>query len=159
MKGGVRTPLIISGPKIPKGKVVNEPAITMDVFSSILDILNIPLKDSRIDGKSLIASINGKMNKTDRPLFWHYPHYHSQGATPYSAVRLNKWKFYYFYEDGHTELYDLDSDLSEKTDISISFPNKVIELNLLLQSWLKKTNAQLPIPDNNFDSQKLNKKR
>jgi arylsulfatase A len=150
-EGGVRTPLIISGPKIPKGKVVNDPVITMDVFSTILDILNIQQKDPMIDGKSLIPVINGNVNKIKRPLFWHYPHYHSQGATPYSAVRLDKWKFYYFYEDGHTELYDLDTDLSEKTDISIRYTEKTVELNQLLQNWLKATNAQLPIVNANYD--------
>ena len=146
-EGGVRTPLIISGPKIPKGKVLNKPAITMDVFATILDLLNIQQPESKVDGISLIPAIKGIKDKTERPLFWNYPHYHTQGATPYSAVRLNKWKFYYFYEDGHCELYDLDTDLSEKTDLSIRYPKKSIELNDLLKNWLKETDAQLPMPN------------
>jgi len=149
-EGGVRTPLIISGPKIPKSKVLNEPAITMDVFATILDLLNIQQPESKIDGISLIPAIKGIKDMIERPLFWHYPHYHTQGATPYSAVRLNKWKFYYFYEDGHRELYDLDTDLSEKTDLSIRYPQKSIELNDLLKNWLKETDAQLPIPNTKY---------
>ena len=49
-EGGVRTPLIICGPKIPKGKVVDDPTITMDVFATILDILNIQ-KQAEMMGK------------------------------------------------------------------------------------------------------------
>ena len=156
-EGGTRTPLIVSGPKFPKGKIVDEPAITMDVFSTILDLVNISREGSETDGKSLRPAINGEKSKVERPLFWHYPHYHTQGATPYSAVRLNQWKFYLFYEDNHTELYDLNTDLSEKNDISAQNPEKMKELNHLLKNWLKETNAQLPIPNTNFDPQKLNK--
>jgi len=38
-------------------------------------------------------------------------------------------------------------DLSEKTDLSIRYPEKSIELNALLKNWLKETDAQLPIPN------------
>jgi arylsulfatase A-like enzyme len=157
-EGGVRTPLIICGPNIPKGKEVDDPAITMDVFATVLDILNIHV-DAKNDGESLIPVISGKVKTTDRPLFWHYPHYHTQGATPYSAVRLNKWKFYYFYEDGHTELYDLDADVSEKTDVVSRFPDKAAELNQLLQGWLKETNAQLPTSNPNYNPSKQSKRK
>ena len=158
-EGGVRTPLIIRGPNIPLGKLIHDPAITMDVFSTILDILHIKQNDAMIDGKSLMASILGKRKAPERPLFWHYPHYHSQGATPYSAVRLNNWKFYYFYEDGHTELYDLKKDLSEKTDIATRFPEKAMECNQLLQNWLKEINAQIPTININYDPLKQQKKK
>jgi len=153
-EGGVRTPLIISGPKIPKGMIIKDPAITMDVFATILDIANIQQNVPKIDGISLMASIKGKKKKMERPLFWHYPHYHSQGATPYSSVRLNQWKFYYFYEDGHTELYDLDADISEVTDLSGRYPEKAGELHQLLLTWLKETNAQLPPTDAIIDNHK-----
>ena len=159
-EGGTRTALIVSGPKIPKGKIVNDPAITMDVVSTILDLVNISKQGAGMDGKSLLPAINGQKTKADRPLFWHYPHYHTQGATPYSAVRLNKWKYYLFYEDNHTELYDLEADLSEKNDISAQNPEKMKELNLLLKNWLKEVNAQLPVPNAAYDPQKItNKKR
>ena len=158
-EGGVRTPLIISGPKIPKGSVVHNPAITMDVFATVLDILNIPKKDRYLDGVSLLPAIKGKKNLTERALFWHYPHYHSQGATPYSAIRLNQWKFYYFYEDGHNELYDLEQYLSETKDLASQLPEKVAELNVLLKNWLAETNAQLPATNTNFDPQKQNRKK
>jgi len=159
-EGGTRTPLIVSGPKIPKGKIVDDPAITMDVVSTILDLVNISKQGAGMDGKSLLPAINGQKTKADRPLFWHYPHYHTQGATPYSAVRLNKWKYYLFYEDNHTELYDLEADLSEKNDISAQNPEKMKELNLLLKNWLKEVNAQLPVPNAAYDPQKItNKKR
>jgi arylsulfatase A-like enzyme len=158
-EGGTRTPLIISGPGIPKGEVINYPVITMDVFSTILELAGISKKGISIDGKSLLPAINGGKNLSDRPLFWHYPHYHSQGATPYSAVRLKNWKYYYFYEDNHAELYDLGKDVSEKQDLSGQNPRKMKELNGLLNNWLREVGAQLPVPNTNYDPQKQNKKR
>jgi arylsulfatase A-like enzyme len=149
-EGGTRTPLIICGPDIPRGKIVDDPAITMDVFSTILALTGTLGKGRAIDGQSLLPAINGAGNLLNRPLFWHYPHYHSQGATPYSAVRLKNWKYYYFYEDKHAELYDLSTDLSEENDISAQNAEKMKELNHLLMNWLKETKAQLPISNTTF---------
>jgi arylsulfatase A-like enzyme len=157
-EGGVSTPLIISGPKLPAGKIVDSPAITMDVFATILDLANIQQTDPQVDGKSLVATLKGETDLAERQLFWHYPHYHSQGATPYSAVRLGKWKFYHFYEDGRNELYDLETDLSEKTDLSNRNSNKTAELKRLLDNWLKEINAQMPAPNANYDPSKQKRK-
>jgi arylsulfatase A-like enzyme len=157
-EGGVRTPLIIYGPGIPGGKVVGEPAITMDVFSTILDLLKIRSSD-KVDGISLLPVLKGKADSDGRPLFWHYPHYHTQGATPYSAVRKSDWRLIHFYEDDHVELYNLAEDISEKNDLSGSYPDKVKELSLLLEDWLKETNAQLPKQNINYNPQAQMKER
>jgi arylsulfatase A len=156
-EGGVRTPLIINGPDIPKGKVIKEPVITMDVFSTILDLLKIR-NEKKNDGVSFLPVINGKANTSDRPLFWHYPHYHTEGATPYSTVLIKDWKLIHFYEDDHYELFNLKDDISEKNDLVNSYPAKVEELKRVLQDWLRETGAQFPKKNENYNPQIKNKK-
>lgn len=155
-EGGTRTPLIMAGPGIKKGITCDVPVITMDVFSTIIDLANLPESSFSNDGVSLLPLLKGK-TISERPLFWHYPHYHSQGATPYSAVRKGAWKFYHFYEDGHNELYNLNNDISEQNNLLDSNASEATALNALLQDWLKNTNAQFaePNPDYNPDKKRV----
>ena len=78
----------------------------MDLFSTVLDVACVELKDEKVDGISLLPVIKGEDLKV-RPLFWHYPHYHNGGARPYSSVRLGEWKLIKQYETHTYELYNL----------------------------------------------------
>ncbi|GEM_PF-6456538 len=44
-----------------------------------------------------------------------------------------------FQSDEPTELYNLATDLGEKTNLAKQHPEKVQELEMLLDKWLKKT--------------------
>jgi hypothetical protein len=62
-----------------------------------------------LDGMSLAPVLRGGALDRDA-LYWHYPHYHPGGATPYSAIRAGDWRLVRFCEDGRQELYDLARD-------------------------------------------------
>ena len=84
---------------------------------------------------------------TATALYWHYPHYHPGGATPYSAVRADDWRLVEFFEDGHVELYDLDADPAEMHDLASSMPDRAAELRRLLDDWRDSVGAQPPRPN------------
>ena len=84
-------------------------------------------------------------------LFWHYPHYHPGGATPYSAVRQGDFKLIEYFEDNRVELYNLKSDLSETQNLAQEMPEKRDELLKLLADWRQQVKAQMPTPNPNFD--------
>ena len=128
-EGGVRVPLIISwkGHTVT-GKSTDEPAITPDLFSTILDAANVKTQDKTIDGKSLLPVMQGKALE-ERPIFWHYPHYHDGGARPYSAIRHGDWKLIKKYEDNSYELYNLKNDIGETKNLSKKYPQKTKELS------------------------------
>jgi arylsulfatase A-like enzyme len=62
-----------------------------------------------LDGRDLAALLAGGALDRDA-IYWHYPHYHPGGATPYSAIRSGPWRLVHFYEDDRDELYDLAAD-------------------------------------------------
>jgi hypothetical protein len=104
---------------------------------------------SETDGISLVPLlVSGTMK--DRPIFWHYPHYSNQGVEPGSAVRLGKYKLIDNFEKGRQELYDLENDISEENDISLSYPQKTKELFGILKDWRKKTGAKMMVPNENW---------
>ena len=85
-----------------------------------------------------------------KAIFWHYPHYGNQGGQPGSAVRWGDWKLIRFFEDNHSELYNLKEDLSEKHDLCTQKPEKAQELNALLDRFLQESHATMPKPNPDF---------
>lgn len=157
-EGGVRVPLIVYWKNhTPTNKSLDTPVITPDLFSTMLDAANIEIQDKTVDGVALFPIIKRK-NSKERPIFWHYPHYHDGGARPYSAVRLGDWKLIKQYDSDKYELYNLKTDIGETNDLNKKYPQKVKELEHILQQWLQSVNAQLPTKNPKWEPQKEKKK-
>ncbi len=112
----------------------------MDIFPTVLEIADVQHDDT--DGRSLVSVLDGAAMPSDRPLFWHYPHYSNQGGFPASAVRLGRYKLIRRLEDGRTHLYDLISDPGETRDLSAELPDKARDLALLLDEWYSRVDAR-----------------
>ena len=96
-EGGVRVPTIVKWPGVTApGGLCHEPAITIDFYPTLLEIAGVegdPLHNAHVDGVSLVPLLKNPAGKLPREaVYWHYPHYHSCGATPYGAVRARDWK-------------------------------------------------------------------
>lgn len=155
-EGGIRVPLIMKWPGvIEPGRVSDQPVISNDFLPTIEEIVRIPLASESKDGISLLPLMQEATELPDRALYWHYPHYHPGGATPYSAIRAGDWKLLEFFEDGHHELYDLQKDQLEQNDLSQQFPGKVEELATKLASWREEVNAQMPTPNPEYQKNEL----
>jgi arylsulfatase A-like enzyme len=151
-EGGVRVPLIIKNiNQDGKGQTNHIPVISIDFMPTLVDMLNLPItaeEKKNFDGISLKPILNGQENQLKRKaIFWHYPHYHIEGATPYSAIRYENWKLIHIYETDKYELYDLKNDIGETTDLSAGNPALVKKLAQKLENWKKQMNAQMPVPN------------
>ena len=163
-EGGVRVPLLFSGgQKYVQygGGFITTPVITQDLFATICEWAGATIDKTSPAAKDSI-SLAGWINDTavptsDRPLFWHYPHYHTGGATPYGAVRLGDWKLIEFYEDDRVELYNLKDDVGEQHDLAVDMPEKAKELRDRLHAWRKEVGAQMPTLNPDFKPTKNEK--
>ena len=151
-EGGVRVPFVVSWPGVTTpGTTSDVPVITPDIPATILDLTGVGGEpDQPLDGTSLAGVLRGGDLDRDA-IYWHYPHYHPGGATPYSAVRSGSWRLIHFYEDDHDELYDLAADPGEATDLATKQPDKAAELRRKLDTWLTAVAAQLPTVNPDFD--------
>ncbi|MCY3022595.1 MAG: sulfatase, partial [Planctomycetota bacterium] len=154
-EGGVRVPLIVKWPGVVQpGGLCEEPVISVDFHPTILDIVGArdDLKNKTFDGCSIAPVLRDAKARLDREaIFWHYPHYHPGGATPYSAVRAREWKLVEFFEDNRVELYNLKDDIGEKKDLAAAMPDKATELRKRLADWRQALSAQLPTPNPDYD--------
>jgi arylsulfatase A-like enzyme len=154
-EGGVRVPAIVKWPGVTApGSVCHEPIITPDFYRTLLEAAgargNIE-HNRNVDGVSLAPVLKVPNARLARDfIYWHYPHYHPGGATPYGAVRGREWKLIEFFEDMHVELYDFVHDPSETADLAKKMPEKAKELTDNLHAWRKAVGAQMPTLNPNY---------
>ena len=150
-EGGIRVPLIISGPGVAHpGRTTEQPAISMDYFTTILNLAGI--EHEKNDGMNLLPILTKEKPIGRDELFWHYPHYHGSMWEPGSAIRKGDWKLIIFYEDNHAELYNLATDPGETRNIANENPEKLTELKSLLEKKLEESNAKFPKPNPTYIS-------
>lgn len=161
-EGGVRVPLILAGPGIAKGEITHEFAISEDFFPTLNTLANLGIPGdiaSRWCGVDLSPALRGQNEKTGRDaIFFHYPHYHIEGATPHSAIRKDDYKLYHFYENSEYELYNLANDIGETNNIVIEEPEVFADLKKDLHEWLEEVAAQLPLPNPDYDPDRAHRR-
>lgn len=146
-EGGVRVPLIVAGPGIAAHRWCDSPTTTPDWYPTFLELAGLPPQPQQHqDGVSIAPLLRGDTME-ERPLFWHYPHYGNQGGQPMAAVRRGNYKLLKFFEDNHTELYDLSQDIGESFNLTGELPDLANELETLLDAWIQEVGGIVPQPN------------
>ena len=147
-EGGIRVPLIAHWPqKIAAGMETSVPVTSMAFYRTLLAFAGIsPRPKQHLDGVDVSKLIMGKAKVRRQALYWHYPHYHGAGCIPVGAMRYKNWKLVHWFGDQQYELYDLETDLSELTDLSERYPKEFLMLKKMLHDW------QQSIPGIKYDN-------
>lgn len=140
-EGGIRMPGIIRWPgHIKPGRVIDAPMGGLDLLPTFCDIANIAVpRDRTLDGESVRALLEGRDFHRAKPQFWWRPN----GEV---ALRDHKWKLVMktvaragggsqtqWYqtaalERSSAQLYDLEADVAEKSDLAARHPDVVARL-------------------------------
>lgn len=108
-------PMILSGPDVPAGKVIETPVQLLDVFPTILEAagVNPEPEDNDLKGHSLFELANGAT--PDRAIL---SEQHSAGAKSASFM-VRKESYKYIYHVAYpAQLFDLEADPEERKDLS-----------------------------------------
>ncbi len=139
--------------KIKKGTVTDAIVSGVDFYPTLLEIAGAEKPGNQVlDGKSMLPVLFRNEYDKDRAIFWHYPGYHHD--VPAGAVRKGNWKLVENLVFRTVSLYDLETDISETTDLSKAFPEKTRELYLLLKGWQKGVKAEFPVPNPDFNAER-----
>ncbi|MFY9598091.1 MAG: sulfatase [Dysgonamonadaceae bacterium] len=152
-EGGIRVPAIFSWPgKLQAGKVSENYFSSIDYLPTFCELTGISEIPENVDGKSIVPLLLKPEKKQDyeRPLFWHYPHFSNQLGRPAGSVRMGDFKLVELYETGTLELYNLKEDISESNNLSEKMKDKTTEMYKLLADWRKSVNAQMPVPNPDY---------
>ena len=132
-EGGVRTPMIAWWPgKVKAGSQSDHISAFWDLLPTFADLVGAAIPEN-IDGISFLPTLLEKEQKEHEYLYWEF---HEQGGK--QAVRKGKWKAVklqvFGNEEPTLELYDLSVDLGEENNIAAGNPEKVKELEELMNS-------------------------
>ena len=147
--GGARVPCIMRWPgKIKAGSVCKKLAATIDILPTIAAIAQTDLPTKKIDGVNILPLIEAKTNAQPRD---HYFFYYDRAL---QALRQGKWKLHFPHgyrtykgfepgKDGwpgktgqaktSLELYDLENDIGETTNLADKYPHIVEGLQSLAE--------------------------
>lgn len=135
----VHIPLVISGPNVPRGKVIDALGVNVDTSQTILDLANLPLL-SNADGKSLLPLIQGKAKSIHQYVFSE-----EDIVVPTRSVRDSRYKLIYDVWGRTSQLFDLRKDPREQTNIASQNPG--ITQSLYNQLQTRFNIAQSPSPE------------
>ena len=165
-EGGTRVPLMWSWPgHIKPGTTSGEVVGHMDLYPTLLDLLGVSAPpQQKFDGVSYARVLQSE-GKSDRVAFFNYfPHRVSKLDFPGGgvSVRAEDWKLIRWFapqpgDAGRYELYHLREDLSETKNLAAENPDRVKELNALIDGFLKDTGALYPRPNPAYDSSAADK--
>lgn len=116
----MQTPLIIRWPgHIQPGTVSNALVQNIDYAPTILDLAGVPRPDS-MQGLSLKPILTGEIFSLPRKnLYYHYYEYPiDHYVLPHLGIRGERYKLIYFYTANEWELYDLQNDPTEQTNLA-----------------------------------------
>jgi arylsulfatase A-like enzyme len=151
-EGGVRVPLLVKWTGVIKpGSVCHTPVIGVDFYPTLLAMAGVKPTTGVVDGESLEPLLRQSGSMKRDAIYWHYPHYHGGGATPYGAIREGDFRLVEFYEDNHVELYNLKEDIGETKDLAATLPEKTAALRQKLHKWRQTVGAQMPTPNSKYD--------
>lgn len=141
LEGGIRVPFFVVWPgKLPAGKVYEPPVIALDILPTALAVAN-EQSDIQLDGVDLIPYLNDENSAVPHEtLFWRFG--------PQKAVRKSQWKLVDWRDLGAKtqsgwQLYDLDKDIGETTNLATQHPEIVAELSEAWDRWNKKNVAPI----------------
>jgi arylsulfatase A-like enzyme len=162
-EGGIRVPCIVVWPGVTKpGSRSDEIIQTADFYPTLLNGLHIKQpkdhpKDHTVDGIDIAPALQGgKLNR--KAIFTYFPSAPPvpDWLPPSVAVHAGDWKLIRLFHEGENgahdyRLYDLVKDIGEKKNLAPEHPDKVRQLDRLIEDHLKDANAVVPLPNPKFD--------
>jgi arylsulfatase A-like enzyme len=136
-EGGIATPLIFHWPAgiEARNAVRHSPGYLPDIMATVLDITGTPYprqwpgRDlAPLEGHSLRTAFAREQERRP-PMFWE----HEGNA----AVRIGKWKLVRDYPKPW-ELYDMEADRTELTDLAAKHPDRVREMAAQYEAWAER---------------------
>jgi len=162
-EGGIRVPAVVVWPGVTKPGSRSDTRIqSTDLYPTILRMLNVEQpKDYVIDGVDFAKALRGE--EMDRgPMFTLVPGHGNtpQWLPPSMSVHHDDWKLirtFHYGEDGKHEyrLYNLRDDIGENSNLAAVHPEKVKELDKLIEDYIAAVDVVVPLPNPNFDPAKF----
>ncbi|HCR30875.1 MAG TPA: choline-sulfatase [Opitutae bacterium] len=133
------TPLIVSGPGVPKNRMTSAFTYILDLHKTILELSDTPITED-IDGVDLSPLFGNPNARTRDSVFLAF-------QDKMRAIRDMQYKLHVYPEINHKILFDLENDPNEMYNLADNplYSDKVDELTELMKSWQRKVGDPSPL--------------
>lgn len=163
-EGGTRVPCVIAWPGVTRAATRSDQIIqSEDYYPTLLAGLGLaPAAGQRFDGISILPALKGGRLEREA-VFQYFPH--DPGVPdwlpPAVSVHSGDWKLIRIFHGGENGahrhlLYNLRDDLGEKNNLAAKEPERVRQLDALIEQFLRDTRAVVPIRNPAFDPARYN---
>jgi len=127
----MKVPVIIAGPAVPKGKILEAMVYLYDLFPTLCGICNLPAPNG-VDGKNLFPLMKGESSDERYSLYTAY-------RNTVRAVRTKEWKLIRYPKQNYTQLFNLKNDPFEINNLAYKndYQSKLVEMMALLTEGYK----------------------
>lgn len=134
-EAGIRVPWIVQWKGcIPRGRVIDEPVIQLDVLPTAMAAAGATIGETRLDGVNLLPLLKGTSSKLEREaLYWRVAS--QRHGIEQFAIRQGDWKLVKATADDPLVLVNLAEDRGELTDLSGKYPEKLKTLQTMWERW------------------------
>jgi arylsulfatase A-like enzyme len=131
-EGGHRVPFALQWKgTLPAGKIYDHPVSSLDFAATMADLSGAKVDKAKpLDGVNLIPYLKGE--NTELP---HEALYLRKFDQQRYSVRKGKYKLVIPFLNGKPQLYDLEEDIGETSDLALVKPKILSELDALRQEW------------------------
>lgn len=135
----MRTPLIIAGPGLPKGKSTAAFTYLFDIFPTLCELAGVPAP-AGVFGESLRPLWDGSKSSLRDTVFLPY-------IQVQRAVRDERWKLIRYPKLGHSQLFDLQNDPDETQSVydDPARAPDIARLTAAMQRWQTKVGDPLAL--------------
>lgn len=151
-EGGMRVPLIVSGPGITPGTTSDTRTVSLDLYPTFAELAGVTesLPDD-IEGGNLLPVLQndgiGEIQRSREELVFHFAQPSGQpNSRAASSIYLGDYKLLKFYDTGELHLFDITEDPAEQNDLADRIPDRVDDMHARLTSYLDAVNATIPDP-------------
>lgn len=142
-EGGIRVPAFIRWPAGLSGSsIVNVPVSTNDMLPTLLAAVGRkPSPGVPLDGENVLPLLRGKVSNRGKPLFFDYPYRDLSNVSwvptkqRQYAVIDGTWKLISVDDGKSYQLYDLEHDIGERSDVSARHGDRVVRMKAALKEW------------------------
>ncbi|MCG6187332.1 sulfatase family protein [Maribellus maritimus] len=133
----LRVPMIIYDPRNNHHQDIDEMALNIDIPATILDLAGVSIPE-KWEGESLTDFLSGQNPLANRESFICEHLWDVDIIAPSEGIRTKKWKYFRYRKDlAHEELYDLEKDPKETTNLkdSVTFQSVLENLRIKTDSF------------------------
>ena len=138
-EGGIRVPLIISGPRVKPGTYSNAVMVGYDLLATVIDFVNpkTQLPQGTEGGSWKPVLMNAGAGTVKRPIERLVFHHDVEIEHPQTAMRKGDLKLLHYWDTKQNFLYDLSTDLREQNNLASAKPELTEELLSELKAHVK----------------------